>query len=354
MTIRRIAARMVVALLAMMAVAAPMVDRADAANALDGATLRVIIAHKAGNTTDTMARLFAETLKKYLPDTSINVQNLDGNGGTLAMNEIHGANGSLVTIGFVNSSVVFSQVTQGDAMPYDLKEFHWIGALASSQRVLVVRKDAIARADPNYLNDGKPLVSLAMSASAQNYIDGLLLNATTRLRLKMVPGFKTEQQNAMLLSGDADAGIGTYENFREFIEAGDLVPVLKFGTVGYPDALNDLPTLEQIALPNASRNVLEMSSKLSDMGRFVLAAPVTAPEQQEALVTAFNQVVADADYLAGLKAANFIGNPEDAALVTQFIRDILANKDALDEVKAAIACGQQISDGERQACDQHS
>ena len=254
-------------------------------SALDGATIRIIIAHKAGNTTDTMARLFAKTLEKYLPDSSINVQNLDGNGGSLAMAEIHDAKASLVTVGFVNSSVVFSQVTQGDALPYDIKDFHWIGALASSQRVLVVRKDALDRADPSKSNAAaKPMVSLAMSASAQNYIDGLLLNGMTNLRLKMVPGFKTDQQNAMLLAGDADAGIGTYENFREFIEAGDLVPVLKFGTVGYPDALATLPTLEQVALPTAPRDVIALATQLSDMGRFVVAAPATPDAQQEALV----------------------------------------------------------------------
>ncbi len=137
------------------------------------------------------------------------------------MAEIHDAKASLVTVGFVNSSVVFSQVTQGDALPYDIKDFHWIGPCQLAAR-LVVRKDALDRADPGKSNAAaKPMVSLAMSASAQNYIDGLLLNGTTNLRLKMVPGFKTEQQNAMLLAGDADAGIGTYENFREFIEAGD-------------------------------------------------------------------------------------------------------------------------------------
>ena len=324
-------------------------------NALDGTTIRVIIAHKAGNTTDTMARLFAKTLEKYLPDSSINVQNLDGNGGTLAMNEIHEAKGSLVTIGFVNSSVVFSQVTQGDALPYDIKDFHWIGALASSQRVLVVRKDAMDRADPTASSAGaKPLVSLAMSASAQNYIDGLLLNSMTRLRLKMVPGFKTDQQNAMLLAGDADAGIGTYENFREFVEAGDLVPVLKFGTVGYPDALKALPTLEDVALPNAPGDVIALSTQLSDMGRFVVAAPATPAAQQDALAAAFNQVVADPDYLNGLKAANFIGTPADAQVATKFIADLLGNEATLKELKAVIACGQQISDGARQACDSGS
>jgi tripartite-type tricarboxylate transporter receptor subunit TctC len=323
-----------------------------AASALDGATIRVIIAHKAGNTTDTMARLFAKTLEKYLPDSSINVQNLDGNGGTLAMNEIHGAHGSLVTIGFVNSSVVFSQVTQGGALPYDIKDFHWIGALASSQRVLVVRKDALDRANLAEPNDGaKPLVSLAMSASAQNYIDGLLLNSMTHLRLKMVPGFKTEQQNAMLLAGDADAGIGTYENFREFIEAGDLVPVLKFGTVGYPDLLKTLPTLEDVALPHAPDHVMSLSTQLSDMGRFVVAAPATPAAQQEALVAAFNQVVADPDYLEGLEQANFIGTPAESHVVSSFIGDLLGNRNVLIELKNAIACGQQISDGARQTCD---
>jgi tripartite-type tricarboxylate transporter receptor subunit TctC len=324
-----------------------------AASALDGATIRIIIAHKAGNTTDTMARLFARTLEKHLPTASINIQNLDGNGGTLAMNEIHEAKGSLVTIGFVNSSVIFSQVTRGDALPYEIKDFHWIGALASSQRVLVVRKDAMDRADPAKPG-AKALVSLAMSASAQNYIDGLLLNSMTSLRLRMVPGFKTEQQNAMLLAGDADAGIGTYENFREFIEAGDLVPVLKFGTVGYPDALKTLPTLEDIALPNASRDVIALSTQLSDMGRFVVAAPATSPARQEALSAAFDQVVADPDYLNGLKAANFIGTPAEGRIVTQFIDQLLGNDKVLKELRAVIACGQQISDGSRRMCDSGS
>jgi tripartite-type tricarboxylate transporter receptor subunit TctC len=323
-----------------------------AANALDGATLRIIIAHKAGNTTDTMARLFAETLKKYLPSTSINVQNLDGNGGTLAMNEIYGAHGSLVTIGFVNSSVVFTQATQGDAMPYDLKDFHWIGALASSQRVLVVRKGALDRADPAKPATGSaPLVSPTMSASAHDHINGLLLNAMTHLRLKMVPGFKTDQQSAMLLAGDADAGIGTYENYREYIESGDLVPVLKFGTVGYPDALQSLPSLADVALPGASRDVLKLSAQLSDMGRFVVAAPATSPGQRDALIAAFNQVVADPGYLDGLEAANFIGSPRNAGAVTEFMDDLLSDQKVLAELKSIIACGQQISDGTRQSCD---
>ena len=328
---------------------------AHADNALDGATLRVVIAHKAGNTTDTMARLFAKTLEKYLPDTSINVQNLDGNGGTLAMQEIHAAHGSLVTIGFVNSSVVFSQATQGDDLPYDIKQFHWIGALASSQRVLVVRKDALDRADPGKPNtDTKPLLSLTMSANAQNHVDGLLLNALTNLRLKMVPGFKTDQQNAMLLAGDADAGIGTYENFREFIESGDLVPVLKFGTVGYPDQLATLQTLDDVALPNAPRAVVSMSRELSDMGRFVLAAPSTSEAQVAALAAAFDQVVSDADYLDGLKKANFIGTPAKASVVTAFINDLLGSAEAVKQLRAVVACGQQISDGARQACDHGS
>ena len=328
---------------------------AQAANPLDGTTIRVVIAHKAGNTTDTMARLFAKTLEKYLPNSSINVQNLDGNGGTLAMQEIHEAHGSLVTIGFVNSSVVFSQATQGEELPYDIKQFHWLGALASSQRVLVVRKEALDRADPAQRNtDGKPLVSLTMSASAQNHVDGLLLNALTNLRLKMVPGFKTDQQNAMLLAGDADAGIGTYENFREFIESGDMVPVLKFGTVGYPDSLATLATLDDVALPNAPGAVVSISKALSDMGLFALAAPSTPDAQVAALAAAFDQVVVDADYLAGLKKANFIGTPAKASVVTAFINDLLGNTEAVKQLRAVVACGQQISDGARQVCDHGS
>jgi tripartite-type tricarboxylate transporter receptor subunit TctC len=325
---------------------------ADEFNALRGQTIRVIIAHRAGNTTDTMARLFAARMAELVPDASVNVQNLDGSGGTLAMNEIHGARGSFITIGFVNSSVVFSQVTQGDQMPYDLNDFHWIGALASSQRVLVVRKGALDRADPAHpAPDAKPLVSLATTASAQNYVDGLILNATTPLRLKMVVGFKTEQQDAMLLAGDSDAGIGTYENFRKFIESGDVVPVLKFGTTGYPEEAAELPTLADVASPNAPEEVIAIATKLSDMGRYLLAAPATSTAHTEALAALFERIVADPAYLQGMKEANFIGSPQDGQAVTAFMKDLLANASVQAAVKGAIACGQEISDGVRAACD---
>lgn len=327
-------------------------DQSAAANPLDNQTIRIIIAHKAGNTTDTMARAFAETMKVHLPGASVNLQNLDGSGGTLAMQELSEAKGALITIAFVNSSVIFTQVIHGDRLPYDLDQFRWIGALASSQRVLVVRSDIADRIHfTKPAPDAAPLVSLAMSANAHNYIDGLLLNSMTTLRLRMVPGFKTEQQNAMLLSGDADAGIGTYENFREFIEAGDVVPVLKFGTVGYPDALDALPTLQDVAIPGASPEVLSLTTQLSDMGRFVVASPATTDEQRDALIALFDKVVTDPDYLDRLKAANISGNPKPAAAVTGFIGSLLADADVQIKLRATIACGQQISDAKRKTCD---
>ena len=97
-----------------------------------------------------------------------------------------------------------------------------------------------------------------------------------------------------------------------------------------------------------------MSKALSDMGRFVLAAPATPDAQVAALAAAFDQVVADAAYLDGLEKANFIGTPAKAAVVTAFINDLLGNEAALKQLRAVVACGHEISEGTRRACDHGS
>lgn len=324
---------------------------ADDLAALRGQTIRMIVAHRAGNTTDTMARLFAAAVEKLVPEAAVRIQNLDGSGGTLALNEIYGASPSSITLGFVNSGVVYSQATLDEKLSYDLTKFRWIGALAGSQRVLVVRKGVVELADPHMKQpSGKSLVTLTTTANAHNYMDGLLINNLTNIRLKMVTGFKTEQQDAMLLSGDADAGIGTYENYRVAIESGDLVPVLRFGSLGYPDGVMKVPALADVARSNAPKEVVSISAQLSDMGRYVLAAPSTTDEQAAALQKLFLMVVADADYLKGFAAANMVSEPRDGAALTKFMADILGNTAAITTLKVELACGQMVSDGKRASC----
>lgn len=330
---------------------APGVAMADDLAALRGQTIRMIVAHRAGNTTDAMARLFAAAVEKLVPDAAVRIQNLDGSGGTLALNEIYGAGPSSITLGFVNSGVVYSQATLDEKLDYDLTKFRWIGALAGSQRVLVVRKGVVELADPYKKQpSGKPLVTLTTTANAHNYMDGLLINNLTNLRLKMVTGFKTEQQDAMLLSGDVDAGIGTYENYRVSIESGDLVPVLRFGSLGYPEAVMKAPALADVARSGAPQEVVNISAQLSDMGRYVLAAPSTTDEQTAALQSLFSEVVADADYLKGFAAANMVSEPRDGVTLTKFMADMLGNSAAIAALKHELACGQLVSDGKQASC----
>ena len=109
---------------------------ADDLAALRGQTIRMIVAHRAGNTTDSMARLFAATVEKLVPEAAVRIQNLDGSGGTLALNEIYRAGSSSITLGFVNSGVVYSQTTLDEKLPYDLTSSagseHWREASAFS------------------------------------------------------------------------------------------------------------------------------------------------------------------------------------------------------------------------------
>jgi tripartite-type tricarboxylate transporter receptor subunit TctC len=181
-------------------------------------------------------------------------------------------------------------------------------------------------------------------------MDGLLINNLTPIRLKMVTGFKTEQQDAMLLSGDADAGIGTYENYSKLIQSGDLVPVVRFGTAGYPESAMGVPTLAEVARPDAPSEIVEIAAQLSDMGRFMLAAPVTTDAQTAALRKLFDRVVVDEGYLRGLADAGLVGDPRDGETVQAFMVGLLGNGAIMAGFKKELACGQAISDGTKASC----
>ena len=79
------------------------------------------------------------------------------------------------------------------------------------------------------------------------------------------------------------------------------------------------PALTDVARSGAPKEVVTISAQLSDMGRYVLAAPSTTDEQAAALQVLFNKVVVDADYLKDFAAANMVSEPRDGATLTKFM-----------------------------------
>lgn len=340
---------LVAALLARGAVGAA---EADDLAPLRGQTIRLIIAAPVGGSNDKLARLFGQALGAALPDASVRMQNIEGGSGALGAKEIHEAAGNLITIGLIHAGPVYSQIMAEEALPYDLSKFHWIGALTTNQRFLGVHKSQAPIDARKPEQKKKRLVYLVPTAGSPGYVDGMLVNAITQLRLKVVPGFKQEQQDSMFLAGEADAVIASFGAADELVESGELVPLFRFGDRATPPALSTVPSLSEIARPGTDPEVLAVVLQLNDINRFIVAAPATAPDKVQALRAAFETITTNEAYARAVGEAKLVHSPTNGATVEENFRRLLGSESSLkSKLKAYLECGKKISDEAAEACE---
>lgn len=317
-----------------------------------GKTIRIVISTPAGGSNDRYARAFGEALKRLLPDTSVRLQNVDGAGGTLGAREIAEADGGLITIGLLHSGPIYKQLTSDEALPYDLAKFHWLGALGANQRFLGIRK-GLAPYDLKAVNPAKKrLIMLARTAGSPSYVDGLLINAMTPVKMKIVTGFKEEEQDSMFLAGEADVVLASYESTRELVESGDLVPLFRFSDRETPEALKTAMTLVALVRPKTPPEVLAIVQQLNDTGRYLAAAPATSESTVKVLRAAFDAIVADPAYIKAIAEAKLVHAPVKGTEIEAKFRTLFTPDNAAGKtLKAYIRCGQDISDEKIDNCE---
>jgi tripartite-type tricarboxylate transporter receptor subunit TctC len=321
-------------------------------SALNGQTIRIVISTPAGGSNDRYARAFGAALERLLPDAAVRIQNVDGAGGTLGAREIAEAKGSLITIGLLHTGPIYKQLTASEALPYDLGKMHWIGALGANQRFLGVRKALVPFDIRNRDLAKKRLIMLTRTAGSPSHVDGLIINAITPMRMKIVTGFKEEEQDSMFLAGQADAVIASFESSHELVASGDLVPVFRFSDRHTPEALKGAVNLADIINPGTPADVLAIVQELNDTGRFLVAAPATGRETVAALRAAFAQVVAEPGYIQAIADAKLVHSPvAGSEIEATFGKLFQPGNNVGKALKVYLGCGQDISDEKIDDCE---
>jgi tripartite-type tricarboxylate transporter receptor subunit TctC len=325
---------------------------ADELDALKGKTIRGIVGSNAGSTTDTVARGFFDRLKDVLPDTTIRVQNVAGSGGARAVVELQSATGSVVTVGIFNYGSIYTQLLADGPPPYDLSRLHLVGSLTGGGRLLAVRRGlGAASFDATQELARQPIIGTGDALSTST-LEALLLNATTSVRFKVIQGMPDEQADAMLLAGHTDAVIGNPFDLQGRIDAGDLVPVLRFSETGYAKALDQVPIWRQFVRADVPEGLTFLIDTLNKSGRTVAASPTTEPAVVAGLRAAFDKVVADPGYLQGMLARDVVIDATPGAELGPRLQRVLGSGGNLGSLlKTYLDCGRKVSDAGAKACN---
>jgi len=301
-------------------------------------TIRFVVTYAPGGSYDIYARMVASHLGKHIPgNPAINVQYMPGAGGlngTMHLYENAARDGT--EIGILPRDIAVNQMLRPQQAKYDARRFNWIGTISTYAGVMFVA----SRTGVKTADDLKRISVIAGSwgQTTETYITPLLLNALAGTKFKIVTGYRGGPDVDLAVErGEVDGRMASWSLLvsqrAHWLKDHFVVIPFQSGTKSHPD-LKDVPLVSELATSEEGRRILEFMNSDAGIGWSVVAPPGVPADRVAVLRAAFDQTMADPDYLAEAKKRGFETNsatgPELEAIVA---RTIATPAEALTRLK---------------------
>lgn len=284
-----------------------------------------IVPYAAGGGFDAWARLMAPYMEEYLPgDAAVRVENIDGGGGMRAMNQISAGEPDGTEIIFTEPGFgAVNQIlgrTQGD---FDIRELTYLSQTTVDPQVFAVGGDSDVTSIADL--EGQSVKHAGQDISP---IETIIYD-TFGVEGEFILHDATSETFLALQRGDSDITVTSLSSILDYLEPGEVEPILFVGTeeinsdlLGY-DKLEGTETVAEAGHPELAE-VLEQYR--------VVAAPPGLPEcVADVLSEAISSTLADEEFVENAEEANLRVIPASA-------------EDTQERVSATYATFEEYSD----------
>lgn len=237
--------------------------------------IKLIVPSKAGGSTDTTARLFIKSAKKYWPDADFVIKNVGGSGGQKGFEEIASARPNGYTFGMVFTTQVVAHIVSKRAR-YTLDSFRVLGNSMQDPLIVAVTADSPYHSLDAFIKGakGKSLTTAVNGIGSDDFVAAKKLELQTGVTFNLMPTKGSTEQKAMILGGHIDASIMNLSQLQAQHKAGkariiaildnqrsDILPDVKTAAEqGYPVSMT--ATRGFVAPAKIDKNIL---AKLEDL-----------------------------------------------------------------------------------------
>lgn len=241
---------------------------------------------------DTMSRILAPFLQKYLPNNpNVIVKNVPGGEWMTGINEVYNAKNDGYTIGIFNLPGNIVNQIMGLAR-YDLTKVSWIGSITSPPYVAAVSPKSKYKT----LDEMKkaPEVKIgAVSLSSSAGLGSLIAAERMGIKPRFVNHKGSSEAILAAIRGDVDFVQYPYGTMDDYVvNSKELIPVWVYSKKRIP-TMPDTPTIGELGYPE----LLEPVSIYYLVG----TTPNTPPEILQILREAFDKSMADPDFAKKLQ-----------------------------------------------------
>lgn len=269
-----------------------------------GKTVIIIAPFAPGGPMDQYARLFAPYIGKYLGAAQVRVEDVQGAGSVIGLNQLWSSPSDGLTIGYGNVDViVLSSMLRAPGVTYDYTKMVWLGNTATQLRVLVVgKKSGIKTLDQ--LKAAKPF-KVASEGFDDDFYTLSVLAAQLPMDVKFITGYSSQAHvYQSIVTGETDGTTTGFDNAKSLLESGDFVPVLAIGDEPLPGYPN-LPLWTNVVGGSGKNVAKAMTSIVASMSRTFFGPPNMNPTAVKLMRDAVRKAMQDPDLRARAAKAHF-------------------------------------------------
>jgi tripartite-type tricarboxylate transporter receptor subunit TctC len=267
-----------------------------------GKTITLIIPIGPGGAYDAYARIVARHLPKQLPgNPTIVARNMPGGGGVIASNYLYNVapqDGTAMAI--IISSFANEQLFDSPQVKYEARKFLAIGRLLDTTSVLFFWHASPIKALADLY--AKPSSIGITSASDMPAYRIRAMNRYLGAQMKLISGYPSARDFVLASErGETDGGASTYIGLSQLFSAQlrdrRLNLLVQFAH-GRDAQMPDVPTLLELSSDPQARKVFHHLVNNDEIGRSLFATPNVPPARLALLRSAFQKMIADADFRA--------------------------------------------------------
>jgi tripartite-type tricarboxylate transporter receptor subunit TctC len=231
-------------------------------------------------------------------------------------------------IGLFHEAQMMNQLTGGEGVNFDLRQFNWLGSSYDDPNVCIVRSDARVTAFKDLIGNAAPIAVGGTGPGSNTYDAPRVLAAATGANLKAVAGYPTTNDVRVGVErGEIQGMCLGWESVQsasgEWLKDGYAKVFVQNGTTRHPD-LKDVPLALEFARDEDSKTLLRLVDAPGAMAKpFALPPGVDAGRvavMREALAATYK----DPMFLEEAAAMNLEFQPKDADQIQAILKEVLA------------------------------
>jgi tripartite-type tricarboxylate transporter receptor subunit TctC len=300
-----------------------------------GKTVSIIVGSGAGGGFDTTARLVARHIARHIPGApTVIVVNMPGGGGLVAANHVFSAAPKDGTaIGLFHEAQMMNQLTGGEGVNFDLREFNWLGSSYDDPNVCLIRSDAPVTTMKELIGRAQPIAVGGTGPGSNTYDAPRVIAAATGASVKAVAGYPTTNDVRVGVErGEIHGMCLGWESVQsasgEWLKDGYARVFVQNGTTRHPD-LPDVPLALEFARDEDSRTLLRLVDAPGAMAKPFALPPGVDPARVGIMRDALQATFRDPELLAEAKLMNLEFQPKTADEIQQILTEVLATPSSM-------------------------